>query len=366
MGFQITRSKITRGLQVFAIVSFSSLIAIFFITRSSRTAEALQKVNLMILISAIAFVVLDWLGGGYRLFIFGRVLNPGLRFRTCVRANLGNYFVAAATPAQTGGGPAQIYILYSDGMPAVEATSASLMTFLSTVSFLIIAASVTFAFKGKAPLPGRLLNHLFNIGIILFLFIGVLVILALAFPGFYREVARLFFKVLSRFRRKDYFIAGSRVNGFIDGVDRCHRQLIHYLKKEWPTFLYGIFLTGGLFFIKFFIAYLVVLGLGVKASFVDIMLLQVVITLVNYFFPSPGGSGAAEFSSAALMAAVVSTEIISVYVILWRLFTTYISVAAGGIVILHELGRKERLELVNNHNDRPNLYGSGSTSMYQL
>lgn len=347
MPYQITRKKIKRGLQIFAIVSFSSVLVIFFLTRSSETVRALSRINPLYLVLALGLIVVDWVGGGYRIYMFGRVLHSGMRLRTCIRANLGNYFMAAVTPAQTGGGPVQIYMLYSADVPAVEATSASLMTFLSTVTFLIIAAAVTFAFRGRVPLPGRFLGHLFNWGIFLFLFIGFLVILALVFPGFYREAARAFFRLLSRLRKKDYFKAGGWVNGIIDGVDRCHQQLVFFLRKEWPTFVLSVVITGGLFTAKFLIAYLVVIGLGFRASPVDVFLLQVVITLINYFFPSPGGSGAAEFSSAALMTAIVSTEVIAFYVILWRLFTTYISVAVGGIVILHELGKKERLEFDN-------------------
>ncbi|UCF06798.1 MAG: flippase-like domain-containing protein [bacterium] len=350
MPYQITRKKVKRGLQIFSIISFTSVLVIFFLTRSSETAQALHRINPLYLMVALSLIVVDWIGGGYRIYIFGRVLHPGIRFKTCVRANLGNYFMAAVTPAQTGGGPVQIYIMYSDGVPVVEATSASLMTFLSTVFFLIIAAALTFGFKGRAPLLGHLLTHLFNWGIFLFLFIGFLVVLALVFPGMYRKIFESLFRLLSHLRKKDFFKSGTWASSIVDGVDRCHQQLVFYLRKEWPTFLLGIVLTGALFFTKFLIAYLVVLGLGVQASMLDILLLQVVITLINYFFPSPGGSGAAEFSAAALMAAVVPTQIITFYVILWRLFTTYLSVAAGGIVILHEFGRKERLELESGFN----------------
>lgn len=347
---QITRRRISQGLLIFTLLSFSSLLAIFMLTRSGRATEALQRVNPMLLALALGLVFVDWLGGGYRLYIFTRVLSRKVGFRTCVRANLGNIFMAAVTPAQTGGGPAQIYILYSAGMPAVEATSASLMTFLSTVFFLIIAAAVTFVFQGRAPLPGRLLSHLFNSGILIFLFIGLLVVLALVFPGFYREAASIFFRALSRIRRKNYFAAGNWANRMIDAVDRCHKYLVHFLKREWPTFLLAILVSGVLFFMKFLIAYFLVVGLGIQASLVDVILLQVVIVLINYFFPSPGGSGAAEFSSAALMAAIVSKGILVFYVILWRLLTMYISVAVGGVVMLHELGKKEKLDIENSNN----------------
>ncbi len=348
MAFGITRKKIKRGLQVFIIISLVSFAAIFFLTRSDNVEQAIGKFAPHVFLLIPFFIAFDWLGSGLRLYIFGKVLYPGISFRSCVRANLGNYFMAAITPAQTGGGPAQIYLLYADGMPAVEATSASLMTFLATAFFLIIAAAFTFAFKGRVTLTNRMLHHLFNYGIFFFLFIGFLVILALAFPNFYREAVIRVVGWISRLRKKDYLSGTHWVNSMIDGVDRCHKHLIYFMKEKPLVLFLGIIVSGALFTAKFVLAYVVVVGLGCKASFTNVLLLQVVIVLINYFFPSPGGSGAAEFSSAALMASVVPKELIPYYVVLWRLFTTYISVTVGGFVIIHSLGKKEKLEIENN------------------
>jgi glycosyltransferase 2 family protein len=347
MGIQITRKRIRRGLQVFTLLSLSSLVVIFVLTRSHITTEALKNINPLMLLLALPLIGVDWLGGGYRIYIFSRVLHPSIRFKTCVKANLANYFMAAVTPSQTGGGPAQIYVLYAGGMRAVEATSASLMTFFSTTFFLIMAAAAMFVFKASVPLQGRMLHHLFNVGVFFFLIVSVLVVVALVFPGFYREAARWLFVALSHIRKKDYFRAGSWVNRVIHGIDMCHQQLIFFLKKQWHVLLFGIAIICALFFSKFVVAYLIAKSLGAQASLIEVMLLQTVIVLINYLFPSPGSSGAAELSSAALMAAVVSKAMISFYVVLWRLLTMYLAVAVGGVIVLRELGKRERIEIAN-------------------
>ena len=345
MAYHITKKRIRHGLQLFTLLSLSSLVAIFFITHSHITAEAIRNMNPLWLLAALPLIVADWMCGGYRLYIFSRVFHPMIRFKTCIKANLANYFMASITPSQTGGGPAQIYVLYAGGMPMVEATSASLMTFFSTTGFLIAAAGGIFLFRGSVPLPGRLMTHLFNVGVLFFLGVAVLLIIAVAFPGFYRELAKLFFVVLARLRKKDYFAAGGRVNRMLDGIDRIHRQLIHYLRKQWHIFILGIIVSGISFLAKFVVAYIIVMSFGVRASFVDVALLQMVIILINYFFPSPGGSGAAEFSAAALMVSVVSKAYVPFYVVLWRLLTTYVSVAVGGIIFARELGKREEVDV---------------------
>jgi uncharacterized protein (TIRG00374 family) len=347
MGYRITRSRIRRGLQVFTLLSLSSLVVIFFVTHSHMTAAALRNVEPLWLLLAVPFIVIDWFGGGLRLYLFSRVFHPSIRFKACVKANMANYFLGAITPSQTGGGPAQIYMLYVAGMPAVEATSASLMTFFSTTFFLVLSGAALYLFRGFVPLPGKLLGHLFNVGMLFFLVVAAILVVALLIPGFYRELSRLLILVASRLRRKDYLRTGSWAHGMLDAVDRCHRQLIHYVQRHFHVFVYGILVSGVCFFSKFAVSYLVVRSLGVRASFLEVAMLQLAVILINYFFPTPGGSGSAELSSAALMSAVVPKGLIGFYVVLWRVLSTYVSVGVGGAVVLHELGKKETVEVDN-------------------
>jgi glycosyltransferase 2 family protein len=345
MSYQISRKRIRRGLQIFTIVSLGSVVIIFLFTHSHMSMDAFRRIEPLWLLCALPFIALDWVGGGYRLYLFSRVFHPGIRFKTCVKANLANYFLGSITPSQTGGGPAQVYMLYVGGMPAVEATSASLMAFFSTTFFLMIAGAGIFAFRGSMPFSGGYLGHLFSAGMLFFLAIAVLLAVALAFPGFYRELSRIIVRIVSRVRKKDYLRAGSMAHRAIDAIDRCHRQLIHYARRHAHIFLAGIVVSAVCFFAKFAVAYLIVRSLGIEASFIQVALLQMVIVLINYFFPTPGASGAAELSSAALMSAIVSKGLIGFYVILWRILATYLSVAVGGGVVLHELGKRERIDV---------------------
>ncbi len=345
MSYQISKKRIRRGLQIFTLVSLGSVVVIFLLTHSHMTTEALGSIEPLWLLGAVPFMIFDWLGGGYRLYLFSRVFHPQVLFKTCVKANLANYFLGSITPSQTGGGPAQIYMLYVGGMPAVEATSASLMSFFSTMFLLVAAGAAMFAFRGSLPFSGGSLGHLFNAGMIFFLAVAVLMIVALLFPGFYRELSRIIVRVISRVRKKDYLRAGSRAHGAIEAIDRCHRQLIHYVRRHFHIFLAGVLVSTVCFISKFAVAYMIVRSLGMQASFMEVALLQMAIILINYFFPTPGASGAAELSSAALMSSIVSKGLIGFYVILWRLLTTYASVAVGGGVMLHELGKREKVEV---------------------
>ena len=56
--------------------------------------------------------------------------------------------------------------------------------------------------------------------------------------------------------------------------------------------------------------------LGIHANFVDILLLQTLITFLLYFAPTPGASGIAEVLSALIMAAYVPKELTPLYILI--------------------------------------------------
>ena len=55
-----------------------------------------------------------------------------------------------------------------------------------------------------------------------------------------------------------------------------------------------------------------------------------------------GAAGLAEISAAAVMKGIVPAEFVGAYVLLWRLFTLLIGLAAGALVMVRYLykGRK--------------------------
>jgi uncharacterized protein (TIRG00374 family) len=151
---------------------------------------------------------------------------------------------------------------------------------------------------------------------------------------------------LSIFRRKHFLRPGGTAHEIIEKVDRSHQILIYYLKHQWSTLLTVVLLTGIIFTAKFFIAYLIVRGLGVTAGLWGVFSIQILVILAVYFCPTPGASGAAELGSAVLMASILPVELLTVYVILWRVIVTYLAVLMGSFVVLRYMG-KETVTLEN-------------------
>lgn len=327
-------------MRVFFGLSITSIAIVVLFTISGETLSALKHVEPLYLLLAVLLINSDWFGSGLRLYVLSRRITKRISYMSCVKASLANTFMGAITPSQTGGGPAQIYVLYKEGMPVVESMSLSLLTFLSTVFFLVISTgSITFLGLNDS-INNLTMRLLFKYGVSLFLFIGILVIISISKPDLLRKTTTLFFNFLSKFRKKHFLRPGGKANEIIEVIDKCHKIMIYYFRHAWLTMLLAVLITGTVFFGKFVISYLIVKGLGINAGFWEVISVQILITLAIYFCPTPGAAGAAELGSAVLMASIVPVKLLTIYVILWRAIVAYTSVTLGSGVILRTMGKE--------------------------
>ncbi|MBI4720711.1 MAG: flippase-like domain-containing protein [Chitinivibrionia bacterium] len=334
------RRTILKGVRIFFGLSVASIAVVFLFTMREETLSALRQAEPGYLILALLLINSDWFGSGLRLFLLSRRITKKLSYMGCVKAAVANTFMANITPSQTGGGPAQIYVLYKEGLPVVESMSVSLMTFLATVFFLVLSTASIRLFGLNDTLSNTTVRIMFEYGVSLFLIIGLLVILFVCRPALLRKTMTLFFDFISRFRRRHFLRPGGRANHVVDVVDRCHQIMIGYFRHAWGTMLLAVMVTGAVFLSKFVIAYLIVRGLGVEAGLWEVVSIQILITLATYFIPTPGATGAAELGSAVLMAGIVPVELLMVYVVLWRAITAYSSVSIGTAVMLRSMGKE--------------------------
>src|SRR6266536_6491177 len=94
------------------------------------------------------------------------------------------------------------------------------------------------------------------------------------------------------------------------GVDRAHGCMIAFgSPKGWLTLLLAIVISAPSHANKLLAGYVTMRILGIPADFTDILLLQTLISFLLYFAPTPGASGLAELTSAAVMSLYVPREI---------------------------------------------------------
>jgi uncharacterized membrane protein YbhN (UPF0104 family) len=70
--------------------------------------------------------------------------------------------------------------------------------------------------------------------------------------------------------------------------------------------------------------------------------IQMALTFVVYFSPTPGGAGVAESLSLVVMASFVPDGFVPYYNLLWRFTTIYVWAIAGGIFLGQAVLRSTR------------------------
>jgi len=327
-----------RGLEVFAVISLVGIVGLLFYGNNlDRFATALLTLKWQWLLVGVGLASMDWIGGGLRLYVAARHLYPKQSLTGSILAGGLNAWAALITPSQTGGGPMMIYVLKRYGTPLPEAMVASLMTFVATVIFFAVAGPTAVLLGAGRSLSahGILgssidLFDLFNLSLGGFLTVGLGIVVLITFPGIARRLAGWLKHVAER-RGKGAL--AERIAQAEAGVDRAHAAVRRFATPSglWAVFL-CVLLSAAAHANKLAAGWVVLKMLGIHANFVDVVLLQTLITFLLYFAPTPGGSGLAELLSAAVMSIYVPRELTPSYILLWRVLVSYLTVAFGSFL----------------------------------
>lgn len=333
------KKAIRRGLNVFFGLSIASIALIFIFTDSGATLVALREIEPWFLVIALLLAVVDAFGGGLRMWVLTRGLPRPLSLHASVRASLASIAMGAVTPSQAGGGPAMIFILYRNGLTFAEAMSAGLMSFVVTILFFVVSAGIITFLGVNTSIADPRIQSLFRYGLAIFMVLGMFFILITTWPALLRGMIRGVLNFLSVFRRKHFLRPGARAHALLDVIQDFHDTNLTYFRHRLPALVVSLIITAVIFTAKCFVAFFIVRGLGVSASVWDVVSIQILILLAVYFFPTPGGAGAAELGSAVLMANILPSELLPIFVVLWRVIVMYLAVVVGAVVMMQELGQ---------------------------
>jgi hypothetical protein len=333
----LTPRMVLRGFEAFVLVSVVTFAGILWYGNDLGAFWAsIGRIRWGWVLVGVAVASLDWFGGGLRLWVVVRHLLPTVRLRTMVLAGGMGAWGAYVTPAQTGAAPMMIYTMKRHGIPVPVAFTATLITFIATVLFFAIAGPIAIiagagqSLGTRGDILGLSLYDLFLGSLWLFVGIGVLLVAVIVFP-------RLFHAVLLRLsgwamRRAPRF--AHRLEAVQAGLDDAHRSVVAFNSpRGWLALLLATIISGPSHGNKLLAGYVALRAVGIEAHFVDVLLLQTMITFLLYFFaPTPGGSGIAELLSAAVMSIYVPRELTPLYTMIWRLVLSWFTLAVGGAI----------------------------------
>ena len=349
----ISKKSVYTGLRIFLILTLIGFSVIFYLTGTEETIQALSNFRMFYFLLAAVLIGVDFFSGAGRIYIFIRKmkkLSDKDAFWASFKANLANVFLAAATPFQTGGGVAQIYMLNRAGITVAGATSVSIMNFVATLGFLMMAGIMVLRWMARTFTD-------FQFKFILSFSSGVSYVVTAVFLIFLfkpriigKGVEQLILSIGKIWKRKaDTFKnAASKIHDFVES----YKSYINYFwKNEKMVLVHNLWLTVVLYFNKCLMAYVVLKGMGIEADFFQVVSVQILLIFLIYFCPTPGASFLAETSTAALMSLIIPKHLVSVFSILWRFFTTYFGVIVGGFILMKAIGSTPQKSDVSTDSD---------------
>lgn len=348
MALALTPRLLRRGLELFAVISLTGVILLvaYYAIRFGDRVDVLLAPFLRLhwgwVAVGLVLASMDWIGGGFRLWICARHVHPGVRLKDMILAGGFGAWGSYLTPFQSGSAPMAMWVMRRVGIPLPEAVTSIFVTFVATVAFFAIAGPLAVVLGAGKSLAqhglvlGITLYDLFKTSLAIFGLIGLLMLSALFVPGLVKRlIQRLAVRIARRSPR-----AGARMETLSTGVDRAHECMVAFgSPKGLLTLLAAIVISGPSHANKLFAGYVTLRILGIPADFTDILLLQTLISFLLYFAPTPGASGLAELISAAVMSIYVSRELMPSYTLIWRFINSYATVIVGSLIFWYWLRR---------------------------
>lgn len=348
MALALTPRLLRRGLELFAVISLCGvalLVGYFVIFKGDRIDLMLApflRLHWGWVLVGLALASMDWVGGGLRLWVCTRYVFPSVRLRDMILAGGFGAWGAYLTPFQTGSAPMSLWVMKRAGVPVPVALSSIFVTFIATVGFFAIAGPLAVWLGAGKSLAqhglvlGITLYDLFKTSLTIFGILGLLMLTAVVFPGM---VKRFIQRIATRFGSRSPR-AAERMEKLIGGVDRAHDCMVAFgSPKGLLTLLLAIIISAPSHANKLLAGYVTLRVLGIPADFTDILLLQTLISFLLYFAPTPGGSGLAELTSAAVMSLYVPREMTPSYTLIWRFINSYATVIVGSLIFWYWLRR---------------------------
>lgn len=317
------KKLIIRLLLLLFCVILISAAAIYF-TFDIRAIDYLALFQPSCILLALGSLAVGLFFDGLRLVTLTQVTDEELSYREVVNVVLSNYFLALVTPGASGGAIAQVMFMRRAGVPVAKATVVILVRTVMSIFFLILLVPVVL-FSDR--------------DIVTWVPSSVLFLVSLLFTAL--PVGIFFLMRTELPERLIYFFTGR----FSHRVRRRSFNLYHDFKMAFvvmgrhPFKVVRAFAESGLSLLFIYgtvPAYFT--GLHFPFDLSQVMGRMILINLVLYFSPTPGGSGIAEAGFCMLFTNLLPAGTEGIMAVLWRFTAEYLPFLLGAVVSIRAFG----------------------------
>lgn len=322
----VSQRQLLKWRPVHGLMIALALIAPLVLTAWLGGAEALQRVKhfplgLLLLMLVMTFLCWNLNAARLRLMLGGRAGRLGQR--GALGIELASKFALCATPGGGGGAATLLLLLAQRGFPPAKGAAVFLVDQGCDLLFFMTMLSglVLFSLVSDTQWPHQSLVQWALAGLA---FMATLVSVVMRYlPNLLRS-SRVNTAWPSRYRRR----------WLVRRLLRCRHALKVTLKLPRWTLFAMLLLTTTHWLMRYSLLYLAVLGVGGHADWIWTFLTQMLAMAASQFSFLPGGAGAAEVGVGSLLLPLMGREQAAAAVLVWRLVSYHLYLAAGAPLFL--------------------------------
>ena len=309
---------------LFAFVVLISVAVIYF-TFDIRALEYLTMFKPQCILLALGCLAVGLFFDGLRLITLADVTGAKLTLKQVVNVVLSNYFLALVTPGASGGAIAQIMFMRKAGVPVAKATVVVLVRTVMSIFFLILLVPVVL--HNDSDIGEWMAPSVIMTVSVLFTSLPVLVffLMRTQYPEKWLD------KLTSKFSyttRQNCFIWYEEFKNAFKIMAKHPVKVLRAFIESGLSLL-GIYATVPAFFT----------GLNnFSFDLFEVMGRMILLNLVLYFSPTPGGSGVAEVGFVALFSNILPDGVVGIMAVMWRFAAEYLPFLLGAFVSIRAFG----------------------------
>jgi len=308
----------------FVLASLFSILGIGYLWNQAGQFS-IFNLHLYWILFAFLLFILMWFCDAAALYFILRSNEQNISIVLLFRLTLSAFFFGAITPFQAGTIPALTSFLSKHNI-SVEIGLPSILL-KSTINGVVRSIiSIVLAIYMKDVFNGQVTFILFSYGGAVFL--GYVLLLNQS------SLANQIRDLLSRF----FYWLGGSIPRWKNSMNHVGDSFLLFPKTMKPLLKKKSWMLPTCFFILMFwsilfaLPYPIFRSLHLQAPFIDLAMLQAAYYMFQSFLPSPGGSGIAEVGLGYVYSMFIGGNS-PVFVFLLRLFTFYLPLAFGGILL---------------------------------
>ena len=314
-----------RGIFMFLLLLAVS-IGIIYYTIDLDALKAISSFNSISLLLALVALVAGMYFDGLRLQRLVKIGGYKLSIRAVLRVIFSNYFMAMLTPGASGGAVAQVLVLKSYNVPISRGTPIVLIRTVFSIMFLVIMLPIVFLYDSiEIPYISRNMLLLFSFLAVLATLLGTYLLQTIYMRKFVYNLAQHF----KANKTKDWLIKLETLN-----------QGLSLLYKK-PTQSFIVFIESGVSLLCLYcIAPALMFAFSTDIPIITILDRMILLNLILYFAPTPGGTGIAEGLFILFFTPFVPLGTVGIIAVAWRVIAEYLPFFVGMYAVLTLYGRQ--------------------------